>query len=306
MRNYIKEMIMMRYVCIAMLFSFAISSAWAWTEAETNAVVRELVAVAALQLESEESIESDCIIDPPEPVVTTYESLFATNRQAQLPYWNQWTPADRKTAFENFLAETSRGVSHEGISADRALLFCLDRDFAGALIPARDMLLSTNISADCRSVAASIYTKFAAPTEERTRFVEAIITNKIALVDDHARLLWKYGRNKEREVRSNRVLGLCEALERDYDAGMTNLVVQGASMLYRSVDEPYNAYDLDRLFLKVFPSYATSSNRLEVAMLGMRTGLHSGVVNDAGINVFSPITNQLLNAAQPLPVVGGL
>jgi hypothetical protein len=264
------------------------------------------VSVAALQLESEESIDGDCIIDPPDPVVTTYESLFATNRQAQLPYWNQWTPADRKTAFENFLAETSRGVSHEGISADRALLFCLERDFAGALIPARDMLLSTNVSADCRSVAASVYTKFATPTEERTRFVEAIITNKIVLVDDRARLLWKYGRNKEREVRSNLVLGLCEALERDYDAGMTNLVVQGASMLYRSVDEPYNAYHLDRLFLKVFPSYATSSNRLEVAMLGMRPGLRSGVVNDAGINIFSAITNQLLNAAQPLPVVDGL
>ena len=296
----------MNRLLIAVFGCVVVYGAWAWTTAETNAVVRELVSVAALQLESEESIDGDCIIDPPDPVVTTYESLFATNRQAQLPYWNQWTPADRKTAFENFLAETSRGVSHEGISADRALLFCLERDFAGALIPARDMLLSTNVSADCRSVAASVYTKFAMPTEERTRFVEAIITNKIVLVDDRARLLWKYGRNKEREVRSNLVLGLCEALERDYDAGMTNLVVQGASMLYRSVDEPYNAYHLDRLFLKVFPSYATSSNRLEVAMLGMRPGLRSGVVNDAGINIFSAITNQLLNAAQPLPVVDGL
>ena len=296
----------MNRLLIAVFGCVVVYGAWAWTTAETNAVVRELVSVAALQLESEESIDGDCIIDPPDPVVTTYESLFATKRQAQLPYWNQWTPADRKTAFENFLAETSRGVSHEGISADRALLFCLERDFAGALIPARDMLLSTNVSADCRSVAASVYTKFATPTEERTRFVEAIITNKIVLVDDRARLLWKYGRNKEREVRSNLVLGLCEALERDYDAGMTNLVVQGASMLYRSVDEPYNAYHLDRLFLKVFPSYATSSNRLEVALLGMRAGLHGGVVNDAGINVFSAITNQLLNAAQPLPVVDGL
>lgn len=296
----------MNRLLIAVFGCVVVYGAWAWTTAETNAVVRELVSVAALQLESEESIDGDCIIDPPDPVVTTYESLFATNRQAQLPYWNQWTPADRKTAFENFLAETSRGVSHEGISADRALLFCLERDFAGALIPARDMLLSTNVSADCRSVAASVYTKFATPTEERTRFVEAIITNKIVLVDDRARLLWKYGRNKEREVRSNLVLGLCEALERDYDAGMTNLAVQGASMLYRSVDEPYNAYHLDRLFLKVFPSYATSSNRLEVAMLGMRPGLRSGVVNDAGINIFSAITNQLLNAVQPLPVVDGL
>ena len=296
----------MNRLLIAVFGCVVVYGAWAWTTAETNAVVRELVSVAALQLESEESIDGDCIIDPPDPVVTTYESLFATNRQAQLPYWNQWTPADRKTAFENFLAETSRGVSHEGISADRALLFCLERDFAGALIPARDMLLSTNVSADCRSVAASVYTKFATPTEERTRFVEAIITNKIVLVDDRARLLWKYGRNKEREVRSNLVLGLCEALERDYDAGMTNLVVQGASMLYRSVDEPYNTYHLDRLFLKVFPSYETSSNRLEVALLGMRPGLRSGVVNDAGINIFSAITNQLLNAAQPLPVVDGL
>lgn len=297
----------MRYTTNISLCLIALSaSALAWTEAETNAVVHEIVDIARRQLESESSIGSDNIVLPPVPEVETFDDLFLTERQTQLSFWSQWTPAERRTAFENFLAAASRGVSYEGIPADRALLFCLNKEFAGAFIPARDMLLSTNVSADCRSVAASVYTKFAVPTEERTRFVEAIITNKISLADDHARLLWKYGLNKEREVRSNLIFGLCEALERDYDAGMTNLVVHGASMLYHRVDEPYNAYDLDRLLLKVFPTYAASSNRLEVAMLGMRTGLHSGVVNDAGTNIFSAITNQLLNATQPLPVVDGL
>jgi len=292
---------------LIMVFGCAvIHDVWAWTAAETNAVVRELVAVAALQLESEESVESDCIIDPPNPIVTAYESLFATNRQTQLPYWNQWTPAERRTAFENFLSETAQGISYEGIPADRALQFCLDREFAGAFVPARDMLLSTNVSADCRIVAAGIYTKFAAPTEERTRFVEAIITNKIVLADSRARFLWGCGLNMERAVRHELVAGLCETLERDYDAGFTNLAIQGSAMLYRSVDEPYNAYDLDCLFLKVFPSYATSSNRLCVAMLGMQAGLQGGIVNESGVNVFSQITNQLLNAAQPLPAVDGL
>lgn len=291
---------------IAIIVGAAMLNAQAWTAAETNAVVRELVATAALQLESEESIESDCIIDPPEPAVTTYESLFATNRQTQLPYWNQWTPADRKTAFENFLAETSRGVSYEGIPADRALLFCRDRDFAGAFIPARDMLTATNVSSECRSVAASIYTKFATPTEERTRFVESLITNKIVFANSYAEFRWNHGLNKERAVRSSLILGFCEALERDYDAGMTNLVVQGASMLYRCADEPYNAYDMDKLFLKVFPPYAVSSNRLVVARLGLMPGLREGVLDDSGVNFFSSITNQLLNAAQPLPVVDGL
>ena len=112
---------------LIMVFGCAvIHDVWAWTAAETNAVVRELVAVAALQLESEESVESDCIIDPPNPIVTAYESLFATNRQTQLPYWNQWTPAERRTAFESFLSETAQGISYEGIPADRALQFCLD------------------------------------------------------------------------------------------------------------------------------------------------------------------------------------
>jgi len=297
----------MRYTTNISLCLIALSaSALGWTEAETNAVVREMVGIAQRQLESEASIGSDNIVFPPVPEVETFDDLFLTERQTQLSFWSQWTPAERRTAFENFLAETSVGVSHEGIPADWALLFCLDKEFAGAFIPARDMLLSTNVSADCRSVAASIYTKFAAPSEERTWFVESIITNKITFVDDHARLLWNCGRNKERAVRHDLVVGLCEALGRDYDAGFTNLTMHGSAMLYRNVDEPYNAYDLDRLFLKVFPSYETSSNRLEVALLGMRAGLHGGVVNDAGINVFSAITNQLLNAAQPLPVVDGL
>ena len=290
----------------AIIVGAAMLKAQAWTAAETNAVVRELVAIAALQLESEESIESDCIVDPPEPAVTTYESLFAANWQTQLPYWNQWTSAERRSAFENFLYETSRGVTHTEIPAEKAFLFCLDRDFAGAFIPARDMLTATNVSAECRSVAASIYTKFAAPTDERTRFVESLITNKIVFANSRAEFLWNYGLNKERTVRSNLILGFCEALERDYDAGMTNLVVQGASMLYRCADEPYNAYDMDKLFLKVFPPYSVSSNRLVVAMLGLKPGLNGGVLDESGVNIFSPITNQLLNAVQPLPEVEGL
>ena len=70
----------MNRLLIAVFGCVVVYGAWAWTTAETNAVVRELVSVAALQLESEESIDGDCIIDPPDPVVTTYESLFATNR----------------------------------------------------------------------------------------------------------------------------------------------------------------------------------------------------------------------------------
>jgi len=38
----------------------------------------------------------------------------------------------------------------------------------------------------------------------------------------------------------------------------------------------------------------------------LKPGLNEGVVDDSGVNVFSPITNQLLNATQPLPVVEGL
>lgn len=291
---------------IAVMLSAAVHTAQAWTVAETNAVVRELVSIAALQLESEASIESDCIIDPPTPAVTTYESLFATNRQARLPYWNQWTSAERQIAFENFLYETSRGVSHAEIPADKAFLFCLDRDFAGAFIPARDVLTATNVAVECRSVAASIYTKFAAPTENRTRFVESLLTNKVVYADKRAKFLWDVGLDGERAVRCNLVMGLCEALGRDYDAGFTDVVMRASSMLYRNADEPYNAYDMDQLFLKVFPSYAVSSNRLVVAMLGLKPGLNEGVADDSGVNVFSPITNQLLNATQPLPVVEGL
>ena len=96
----------MRYTTNISLCLIALSaSALGWTEAETNAVVREMVGIAQRQLESEASIGSDNIVFPPVPEVETFDDLFLTERQTQLSFWSQWTPAERRTAFENFLAD---------------------------------------------------------------------------------------------------------------------------------------------------------------------------------------------------------
>lgn len=87
-----------------------------------------------------------------------------------------------------------------------------------------------------------------------------------------------------------------------YDAGQTNLARSGAVALYHGLSDHVGARSLDVLLLLVFPDYAVSSNRLRVATLA----LASDPSEEWTSGYFANITNQLLNATQPLPTVDGL
>lgn len=87
-----------------------------------------------------------------------------------------------------------------------------------------------------------------------------------------------------------------------YDAGQTNLARNGAVALYHGLSDHVGARSLDALLLRVFPGYAASSNRLRVATLA----LASDPSEEWTSGYFANITNQLLNATQPLPTVDGL
>ena len=87
-----------------------------------------------------------------------------------------------------------------------------------------------------------------------------------------------------------------------YDAGQTNLATNGAAILYRGLSVGIEAPSVDALLLRIYPDYAVSSNRLWVAELALGNEQSRAYV----ANYFAPITNALLNAEQPLPVVEGL
>ncbi len=277
-------------------------SLYAWTTAETNAVVRELTEVADKQLEWEAmELGDDNMVLPPTPVVYAFDDLFVSERASTLPYWGQWTPTDRKAAFTNFVEEIPAGTaSRYGASVIDALRFCFRKDYTNSLGLATAILQSPVASAGCKIEAAVAFSRIAPPSEGRNNFVLGFVTNRVTFANKYARAKWMH--SQDRWVVPALFHGMCDALSRDYDAGCTNIAKSGAAILYRNLQEQYCARGLDEMMVKVYPAYVTSSNRLEIAC----AAIDSGEV-DAGVKgYFIGVTNQLLNAAQPLPVVDGL
>ena len=90
----------MRYTTNISLCLIALSaSALGWTEAETNAVVREMVGIAQRQLESEASIGSDNIVFPPVPEVETFdEHNYLSFEKSTLAYTFAFSGSDVTSA----------------------------------------------------------------------------------------------------------------------------------------------------------------------------------------------------------------
>lgn len=87
----------MRYICIVMLLSFAISSAWAWTEAETNAVGCALAELTALSSGCDAPLPPDdpAANEPLEEPYPSFSGLFSEDLQIA----PNWTPDDKRAAF---------------------------------------------------------------------------------------------------------------------------------------------------------------------------------------------------------------
>lgn len=148
-----------------LVFSALVASAGAWTEAETNAVVRELGHIVKQQIEWEDCADGDdWRTMPPVPHILEYEDLFVSERNVSLSFWNQWTPLERRYAFEQMLLGVPDGnISQYGVSEDQLLRFCLNYGVAAALTPARRILLSNDASAQSKQMASNICERLTAP-----------------------------------------------------------------------------------------------------------------------------------------------
>lgn len=283
---------MVRYVKILLLASQILFCArsWAWTEVETNMVGLALARVIALTPEDCELVDyggnDDEPLDEPFP---TFGSLF----EESLPCAQDWTTEAKRAAFFHYL-DTLPGSVTNGVFcgdewfASSALGFCRVKGDAAVLQPAMGVLAATNMPDSCQWESAGIFEKWVQPTEAMNSYLDGVLSGEGRLNDAKARrMVYDAYANKLGQV---------------YDAGQTNLATNGAAILYRGLSVGIEAPSVDALLLRIYPDYAVSSNRLWVAELALGNEQSRAYV----ANYFAPITNALLNAEQPLPVVEGL
>lgn len=301
-------------VTVATFVSVIAVSALAWTEAETNSVVRELISlygrrnVEAIQdwMKAGNVVDFGPLTEEVEELPRferiawpTAESLFGYPVSTNIAGWCDWSSDDRRRAFEVFLSSlTNRdwSVAQQSDIRDAvgALELCRGFDMTNATSIAKELTASARVPILLRVSAAQLYFGFSGDRSERNGLVADILTNRIACAG-----ISKWDMNQLREG----VYALqCDALNGDIDANLTNGVYESVRMLYSNLDFPSRAEDLDALLLKLYPTYVTSSNRLAVAQKLLSSNIPASHI----VEYFSPITNMLMNSAQPLPAVDGL
>ena len=278
-----------KILLLAMQISFCARS-YAWTEAETNEVGLALASVIALTPEDCELVDyggnDDEPLDEPFP---TFGSLF----EESFPCAQDWTPEAKRAAFFHYL-DTLPSLVTNGVFcgdewyASSALGFCRAKGDSSTLPSALRVIAAVHMPKSCQNEAVGILGKWGQASESMNDCLSSVVTNGDCLTDHYAR--------------KNLYYDYCLKLGDAYDAGSTNLARSGAAVLYRGVRNHSGAYCIDALLLRLYPEYAASSNRLHVAMRALSTDPKDEWANGS----FIAITNALLNAEQPLPVVEGL
>ena len=267
-------------------------SAMAWTEAETNAVGQALAELTALSSGCDDMPlppDDPAANEPLEEPYPSFASLFSEDLQSA----PNWTPDDKRAAFFHYLDSIPDMVA-DGVftgnvwHAKSALGFCRVKGDDSVLPCALGILSSTNVHDSLGYEASMIFRRFASPSIQMNAFVESVVTQP----------------NSPRGAGTRKLIysDYSSKLAAAYDAGQTNVARSGGAALYHGLSDHVGACSLDAALLRIFPGYAVSSNRLWVATLAGSSDPNEEWTH----GYFTNITNQLLNAAQPLPVVDGL
>lgn len=284
------------YLYVAARMTLALP-ALAWTEAETNLVGRQMADMAVAHIgygdcsiqgyDDQESEEEDDLLFE---VVSLADFFAMQTNDAAIAVG--WTAEDRRLAFLKYLDSIScangSAVSTEEIARGcGALSFCSLMHAAETVPFAMSILANTNAPHGFMREANKIFRQHAQASERMNSQVASVLKN--------AECLPEYG------MRYDVFAAYLDKLNHAYDNGETNVVRSGAAMLLQTGAE-LEPCRLDALLGRAYPEYVTSLNRLDFAC----RMLVSGDGNQYMTNYFTPITNQLLNTAWPLPVVEGL
>jgi len=221
----------------------------------------------------------------------TYDDLLQTRFPSNHVGF-AWTRSEREAAIENFLDNIPvlstnglcRGISgHAGV----ILGFCQDHGQTNVLGAALRILAAKHSVA--QSTATSVFADFAVPSDEINAFAANMLTNETAMTAHR---------------RSYFMGAYVKALKKQRLECRPVCFTNGVSLLMRVVDGREGSIALDQLLNEAYSVYANSSNRLVVARAALSDDRPSGYYAESAIeDYFTPITNRLMNAPQPLPEV---
>ena len=284
------------YLHVAAIMTLALP-ALSWTEAETNLVGRQMADMAIAHIDfggcssqdydDQEADEEDDLLFE----VVSLSDFFAM-RTNDVAVALGWTAEDRRLAFLKYLdsiscANGSEVSTEEVARGCGALSFCSLMRAAETVPFAMSILANANAPHGFAREANKIFRQHAQASEWMNSQVASVLNNAECLPEDG--------------LRYDVFASYLDKLNHAFDSGETNVVRSGAAMLLHAGAE-LEPCRLDALLGRAYPEYATSSNRLDFAC----RMLAAGDGNQYVTNYFTSITNALLNAEQPLPVVEGL
>ncbi len=207
---------------------------------------------------------------------------------------NGWTRAMCEASFDRYMDSVSTNNMLTFSAEDRriakgALGQCIDMGYTNALDSIRAYALNT--SAVDRISAINAAVRFGGADEAATSFIEAIVTNSTQFTYDDIGMAIP--------IYCDKLLAVCTN-----DVEAMSIRYRVARLFYANRLGWRDGTSLDNLFVAAIPGYDYSSNRLSYAnhILSWTTNSEWRAMHDH----FVSITNQLINASQPLPVVDGL
>ena len=206
-----------------------------------------------------------------------------------------WTPQERQAAFERFISDipvlSTNGMYRTLVpDGEISLNYCVEHSHSNVLDAALNILRSPH--AKCHATAVGVFGSFARPSAEINSFVEEVLA----------------GTDPKMDVVRNEVLRNYARILRTRRTGcLAEDVTNGVALVTHAVTRVmYGAILVDQLLLDMYPQYAVSSNRLSLADFALSNMQQPSYLIPNTHSYFDPITNQLRQAAQPLPEVEGL
>lgn len=280
-------------ILINSFFVFMFATCFAHPREDELKVAEALVHMIMSTPEWDDNLSMDSNTEELELSYQTYEDLFSVEFPSNA-VGNTWSPQERKTAFEDFISmipELSTNGAYRAIRlhAGVSLSYCCEHGASNTLQAALRILQCPDSYA--REEALSCFERLAEPSEEINLVAERILTNKIEKTElDRMYFLGAYA----------------NVLKNHKNDCPYEYLTNGVSIVKAGVFGWAGSIALDKLLLAVYPEYVMSSNRLAVAKAAIESNYpnmnwwnHGSVIK----NYFIPITNQLINAAQPLPEV---
>lgn len=278
---------------LVVLFALCSSALSAHSPEECYKYVDDVLSLVLTSLEWDDCLD-EADTNEVEVLFPTMASVFACEMPSNSCGF-AWRNVEREQAFGAFLlnlSHTNRTFVTEDFirTGSYAFLCCSEKQYTNALDSARRILSSSD--APCKDAALEYLTRVAVPSDEITMVMVGVQTNQCDFSKD---------------VRNRTLSAYVEKLNSlsimDY-----SIVTNAARAIYGEREGIDHLRAVDLLLLNAWPNYANSSNRLVVANLALsRANEDTPSVESRLIgNYFIPVTNQLMNAQQPLPDVEAL